>query len=193
MRQFATEQNHELNRQVVEQFLEHFIRNSEIDVDRTSNAISEEWRNLEADFVKRSDAIFGIHSNFWPVTGYLTTNSRCTYQIEKGEFFVYLLSSSPIANVMHELFHFYTWYAFHQRLDEYGVDRGAYNDFKEALTVLLNVEFTDLMQGAIDRGYPQHVKLREDIDTLWRRDRSLTSIVEDLFGNKTEPLPPTIH
>lgn len=165
MRLFAKEREHELNQQAVGLFLERFIRENEIDAARLTSAIAGEWLNLEADFIKKSDALFGIRSDFWPLTGYLSTNSRCTYQIGKSKFFVYMLADTPAADVMHELFHFYTWYAFHWRLDEYGIDEGAYNDFKEALTVLLNVEYANLMRGATDRGYSQHAELREEIRT----------------------------
>lgn len=195
MRLFARRPEHGLDQQDVGLFLEDFIRQNEIDVGRLSSAIAEEWSSLEANFIKQSDALFGIRSNFWPLTGYLSTNSRCTYQIGKSKFFVYMLADIPAANVMHELFHFYTWYAFHWRLDEYGIDEGAYNDFKEALTVLLNVEYTNLMRGATDRGYSQHAELRKEIRTLWLENRSLASIVDALFADKSRQHSPpsTIH
>lgn len=195
MRLFSTQRAHELTPQTVEPFLEHFIRENEIDVVRLTGAIADEWSNVEADFIKKSDALFGIRSDFWPLTGYLSTNSRCTYQIGKRKFFLYMLADVPSADVMHELFHFYTWHAFHRRLDEYGIDESAYNDFKEALTVLLNVEYTNLMRGATDRGYSQHAELRETIRTLWLENRSLASIMDALFTGKNEwhlP-PPTSH
>lgn len=195
MRAFLAEPLHELDQQVVGRFLESFHRVNEIDVTRITRAVGEEWRNLEASFIKRSDTLFGIRSDFWPLVGYLSTNSRCTYQIKKSEFFVYMLADNWAANIMHELFHFYTWYAFHWRLDKYGVDEGAYNDFKEALTVLLNVEFKDIMSDATDFGYPQHAKLRENIRVLWLEGHSLASIAEDLLSNSGLPYPSswTVH
>ncbi len=195
MRLFSLQPEHELNQQVVGLFLVRFIRENTIDIPRLRSTIAEEWSYVEVDFINRSDTLFGIRSEFWPLVGYLSTNSRCTYQIEKNEFFVYMLADAPIANVMHELFHFYTWYAFHCRLVKYGIDEGAYNDFKEALTVLLNVEYVDIMGGAIDSGYSQHAELREEIRALWLENRNLASIVNVLFAGENEQHspPPAIH
>ena len=74
---------------------------------------------------------------------------------------------------MHELLHFYTWYAFHDELMGHGVDEKRYNDIKESLTELLNLEFPDLMAGILDKGYPQHAKTRQKVRELWIATKDL--------------------
>jgi hypothetical protein len=71
---------------------------------------------------------------------------------------------------MHELWHFYTW-------EKFGPDEptrlGAekYNDLKESLTVLLNIECQHLLpEGDMDKGYPQHQDLRLRIMELWKQN-----------------------
>ncbi len=58
-----------------------------------------------------------------------------------------------------------------------------YNELKEALTVLLNVECRDLLpSGIIDRGYPQHQELRQRILELWSKDRNMDNLWQVLMA-----------
>ncbi len=76
---------------------------------------------------------------------------------------------------MHELWHFYTWYRFGLYEEKIGKQR--YNDIKEALTVLLNVECKDLLpEDKQDNGYEQHKELREQILQIWSRDKNIENL-----------------
>ena len=136
-----------------------------------------QWDRAEVTFVERAQRIFGIalpHT----VTAYITHDQRCTYAIAQHYFFVSATASSVRLIVMHELFHFYTWYAYGRDATARGLSKSTYNNIKEALTVLLNEEFADLLDGAIDRGYPQHAALRAHILTAWRATRSLQRVID---------------
>jgi hypothetical protein len=76
---------------------------------------------------------------------------------------------------MHELWHFYTWYKFGKQIMK---NKGPqkYNDAKEALTVLLNSECADLMDGEIDLGYPQHQQLRDIAIEKWKKTKDIESV-----------------
>jgi hypothetical protein len=77
---------------------------------------------------------------------------------------------------MHELWHFYTWYGLGENQEE-ELGKEKFNDLKEALTVLLNVECKDLMpEGVIDVGYPQHQEIREEILKYWANDKNINSL-----------------
>ena len=72
---------------------------------------------------------------------------------------------------MHELWHFYTWEKFGEReMIRLGMNK--YNDVKEALTILLNLECSDLM-NANDLGYPQHQNLRKIIADTWLKTKNI--------------------
>jgi hypothetical protein len=83
---------------------------------------------------------------------------------------------------MHELWHFYTWYKFGEDEQErLGMEK--YNDIKEALTVLLNVECEHLLpEGVTDYGYPQHQELRKEILSLWQENPDIDFIWKKLTG-----------
>jgi hypothetical protein len=79
---------------------------------------------------------------------------------------------------MHELWHFYTWQVFGREWEN-KLGKQKYNEIKEALTVLLNVECKNLLpEGITDNGYPQHKELREKIVVEWEKDKN----IEKLWG-----------
>ena len=82
---------------------------------------------------------------------------------------------------MHELWHFYTWYSLGIDQEE-KLGKQKYNNIKEALTVLLNVECKDLMlEGAYDSGYPQHKELRDKIIELWEKEKNISKLWEQII------------
>ena len=82
---------------------------------------------------------------------------------------------------MHELLHFYTWHAFGKKLVDEGLSKLAYNDIKESLTELLNLEFSDLMGGKLDTGYPQHQEMRKKIKEVWKSEKDIDKLVLNLI------------
>ncbi len=78
---------------------------------------------------------------------------------------------------MHELLHFYTWQTLHDELVGQGIDEKRYNDVKESLTELLNIEYADLMGGTIDDGYAQHAEMRKKVRELWLATKDLRGTI----------------
>jgi hypothetical protein len=78
--------------------------------------------------------------------------------------------------IMHELWHFYTWQGLGVNQEEI-LGPQKYNDIKEALTGLLNVECRDLLtEDMTDAGYPQHQDLRKQILKYWEKDRNIKNL-----------------
>lgn len=74
---------------------------------------------------------------------------------------------------MHELWHFYTWYKFGFEWEE-KLGKEKYNNLKESLTVLLNVECVNLLKEKVyDNGYPQHQELRKNILKIWNKNKDI--------------------
>ena len=83
---------------------------------------------------------------------------------------------------IHELWHFYTWYSVGKKLEK-ELGNVKYNDLKESLTVLLNVECADLMPAGVkDEGYPQHQQMREKILQKWAEHKDLNYILHECFN-----------
>ncbi len=156
-------------------FVDECIAENQIDIQRCVANFQKDWESIAAEFQKRAEAIFGI-SLPNDVVAYLTINSRCPYSIQDSFFYVSLQSTQAQRTTMHELWHFYTWYGLGiNQEDKLGKQK--YNDLKEALTVLLNVECRDLLpDGMTDAGYFQHQEIRQRILQHWVGDRSIQDL-----------------
>lgn len=81
-----------------------------------------------------------------------------------------------VVSIGHELLyiHFHDYYleSIKKRI---GSDKT--HDLREALTVLLNLEFRDLLIG-FDEGYEQHRELREFIILEWQNERDFDKLLE---------------
>lgn len=175
----------------VKAFIEEQDEISSFDASKEIIAIEERWKIAERIFIERVETIFGISYPAPIITVYLTHNERCTYNIEQNYFFVRIGSEFSTNTLMHELLHFYTWHAFGEELLEEGLSKLAYNDIKESLTELLNLEFFDLMSGKQDVGYPQHQEMRAKIREMWEARKNIAEIIKSLAseqGKSSRPL-----
>lgn len=168
--------------QRVRDFLEAYTKKISFNPTASVQKLDNAWQKIAAVFFSRLEQLFKISYPSPHITAYLTTNQRCTYNIFENYFFVNFSSKSPSRTIMHELFHFYTWHAFHADLVAAGINEDQYNDVKESLTVLLNTEFVDLMEGAQDDGYPQHVEMRKMVQELWQNTKDLRKVVFGVFS-----------
>jgi len=163
---------------LIEDFIKKYTTN--LDISFILVDIESSWQSIHDRFIERTEKIFGIKYPYEKVTAYLTTNERCSYNTKENYFFVYIQSQHPNRTIMHELFHFYTSHVFYEEMMEKGITKEKYNDIKESLTVLLNVEFSDLLNGAVDYGYPQHQEMRAKIRDIWIFDKNIKKIIAEL-------------
>jgi len=162
-------------------FVEKYISDNNIVINDFINKYQEEWSIVSDKYQKIAEKIFGV-SLPKDIIAYLTINDRCPYKIKENFFFVTMPSDLHLRKIiMHELWHFYTWYKFgHIWEDKIGKEK--YNEIKESLTVLLNVECKDLMPEEIsDKGYPQHKELREKILKLWEETEDIDKVWDNLI------------
>lgn len=154
-------------------FINSYLQENNISTLESINQYEAEWREVADEYHQRAEAIFEIKLPE-EITVYLTINNRCPYNIAENLFYASFPSESVRLTIMHELWHFYTWYGLGVDQEE-KLGKETYNDLKEALTVLLNEECADLMpEGIRDNGYPQHSELRTEIQKLWTEKRDIS-------------------
>ncbi|MEX1014930.1 MAG: hypothetical protein WDZ80_07280 [Candidatus Paceibacterota bacterium] len=161
-------------------FIDRYIAENEIDISQSIKDFQNEWEIVSSEFQKRAEKIFNttIPND---IVAYLTINSRCPYNIKENFFYVSLSSTKVRGTIMHELWHFYTWYGLGSDQEE-KLGKQKYNDLKEALTVLLNVECKDLFtEDAIDTGYSKHQEIRVKILEYWKKDRNIKNLWNHLL------------
>lgn len=163
----------------IAEFIDNFLSEQNISIEESINRYTDEWSKISADYHERAQKIFNT-SLPESITVYLTINNRCPYSINENMFYVSFPRESVRKTIMHELWHFYTWYGLGADQEE-KLGKQNYNDLKEALTILLNEECSDLMPGgATDEGYPQHHDLREKIAGLWKKYKNINLVWKKL-------------
>ncbi len=165
-------------------FIAKYIEDQHINIIERVEQIKNNWLPIQYAFIKRCEIIFDTVYPQEDIHIYLTTNGRCTYSIEKGFFFVRIQSANANPTIMHELFHFYTYHVFYKKIKDAGLTDLEYNNIKESLTELLNIDFHDLMGGIVDKGYIQHQKMRKDIRDYYSKNKSIVGVVDFLIQSK---------
>lgn len=179
---FIKEQGEDFEPAKIDAFIQKYVSDKGINLDEAVLALGLKWQMIEDTFVKKAESIFNMKYPHDSITGYLTTNGRCTYSVVNNYFFVYVYAENTNAIVMHELLHFYTWHKYHDVLIAKGLSEQNFNDIKEALTELLNIEFKSELGDYEDKGYVQHRVLRQEIKRLWLEHKNLDTVIENISG-----------
>lgn len=164
----------------VNQFIDAYLIQSNIDIQNEMRLIESDWSSISDEYHRRAQQIFGTEL-LQDITAYMTINSRCPYSIDAHMFYVVAGSPSHARKtIMHELWHFYTWYGL-GAAEEQRLGAEKYNTLKESLTVLLNIECNDLLPaGLVDGGYTQHQDIRKEIIRFWEKDKNIKNLWEHL-------------
>ncbi len=162
-------------------FIDKYLVDKKINIQEYITNYQKDWDTISDQYKKVAERVFKV-SLPEDITAYLTVNDRCPYSI-KDNFFLVSVPYSLMRNIaMHELWHFYTWYKFGIVWEE-KLGKQKYNELKEALTVLLNIECKDLLAGGKqDNGYPQHKELREKTTQLWNESKDIDIIWTQLVS-----------
>jgi len=161
------------NKEKVREFVRLYIKENNLDAEKTTISLQKNWDLISNEFEKRAERVFGLNI-MDNVIAYLTITGRFPYNPEKKYFYVSIKKSNANSTAMHELWHFYTHRKFEHTISLIGQSK--FNDIKEALSVLLNIECLDLMNGEIDNGYPQHQELRRLITETWLKTKDVDEV-----------------
>ena len=140
--------------------------------------LQEAWDNINDEFFKRLEKIMKKPICSKDFTGYITTMGRCPYDYKEPSFMVSLFYPLPHAlvtcghEIMHIQFHDTYWKDIERK-----IGKKKTSDLKEALTILLNLEFRDLWFME-DMGYKPHKDLRKFIEDEWRNEKDFDVLIE---------------
>jgi hypothetical protein len=157
-------------------FITKYLSDEKIDMNEKVKNVEVAWRTIEEEFLRRIERIFEIKEQIDLIRIYLTTDTRCSYNTEQGYFFVSISRMGQNKTIMHELMHFWTWWKFHDEVESGRLTKGRYNDIKESLTELLNLECEDLLGDIRDGGYPQHKEMRALIRKEWLKTKNIKQV-----------------
>ncbi len=141
--------------------------------------INSEWLKREEKFIKRLEKIHKHPFKFKGIRGVLSTGPMYGYSTKDKWFAAKMLSNKFIVldAAMHELMHFMFHEYYWNECKKAGLAEEKIWAVKEALTVLLNVEFADMMFG-FDKGYEPHKRMREAIAKAWAKDPDFDKVLK---------------
>ncbi|HMP67454.1 MAG TPA: hypothetical protein PKA60_01770 [Candidatus Paceibacterota bacterium] len=165
--------------EVVARFVQKYLLEEGINLEKSVAKYQNDWDTIADKYHKIAQQVFEATLTH-NITGYLTINNRCPYNIQDNYFFVTVPTLSSQRTTMHELWHFYTWQKFGAE-EQNKLGKEKYNDLKESLTVLLNAECRHLLpNGVEDKGYPQHQVLRNKILELWEKNQDIKYVWDNI-------------
>ena len=140
-------------------------------------SVQKLWDFINKEFFSRMNKIMKKEYNK-DIKGYITTIPICPYDPDEPSFMVSSLYSlqSAMANCGHEIMHLYFHDFYWEKVEE-KIGKGRTGDLKEALTVLLNLEFRDLWLFN-DNGYEKHKELRRFIFESWKKEKDFDELLK---------------
>lgn len=141
---------------------------------------SDAWKAIEVEYFNLLKIIFNKTLKEKEIKGFLTQSGMCPYNPDNNKpfFMVYIFQSIPSAmmNIAHEVMHVYFHWLYGDLEKELGEEK--FNILKESITILLDLEFKDLLI-VNDRGYDSHKELRELISRVWKTKKSFNDVLTE--------------
>lgn len=140
--------------------------------------IQEAWNTINDEYFKRLELITKRKFKFERINAYITTVMRCPYDPKEPSFMVSFFRdiSNALLTCGHELMHIQFHNTYWEDVEKkIGENKTA--DLKEALTVLLNLEFKDLW-FVEDKGYDSHKELRAFIEKEWKQEKDFERLLK---------------
>jgi len=137
------------------------------------------WRVIEKKYFERLENVTKRKICSSAFTATLTTIRVCPYSYENKSF-MFSFMASPVANITtcaHEILHIQIINSYQSLLrKEFKKGSKIKWHLLEALTVLLNEEFKDILPF-FDMGYPEHNELREVLKNEWRKNKDFETFL----------------
>jgi len=141
-------------------------------------SVNESWNKINDEFFKRLEKIMKKPIYRGSFIGYLTFIKKCPYSLKENSF--YFNFFSPIVGTLktagHEIMHLHFHNTYWNQIEK-EIGNKKTHDLKEALTVLLNLEFKDLW-FVEDSGYDIHKELRQFIAKEWKKEKDFEVLLE---------------
>ncbi len=147
----------------------------------------DSWNKVEDVYISKMEE---IHKNYFfynVVLGVLSTSPGGWGFNLKGDNPWFACPNKKnerfLKVAMHEIMHgFFIKYFREKCKKNFGLSNNQLWDVQESLTVLLNIELSDILPQE-DLGYPQHQELREEIKKIWLKTKDIDETLNHICKN----------
>lgn len=175
--------NDEAKEAIVRKCLNEFSKEEKTMIEAQITALQTVWEEKEGRFIQRMEKYFGSPFNISEYSVYFTSLGISPYNLREKTFMVRLISSLPeqIGTICHELMHLYFMNGFQIYLAQNGLDEDQILNINEALTILLNFEFSDYIVLPEKNKKPSTYPLQDEIVKMYRDGKEFPAILDRLI------------
>lgn len=169
-----------------QKFVEKYIKENprakykNLVIGKEIQALEKSWKLVEKNYFKTLAEITQRPVFAEKFDCFFTTGVMCPYNENENWFMVSMWHSIPasITTICHEVMHLQFLHYYKSHLKKNGLKNNQIENLKEALTFLLNEKEFDEIILCDDNGYPEHQKLRKELQEVWRKNRNLEKLLE---------------
>ena len=145
-------------------------------IEKSIKSLKKAWEKIEGEYFKKLEKITKKPVDF-EIKAFITTISKCPYNSQQNWLMVSFLSNlnNALKILGHEIMHLHFHKYYFEDLSR-KIGKEKTHEIKEALTVLLNLEFMDLWDS-YDQGYEAHKELRELIAENWNKTKNFELLI----------------
>ncbi len=142
------------------------------------NSVNKAWNKISEEYFNRLENITKKKFPYEELTANITTINTCPYDPIKKSFMISLYYSllHALNAIGHELMHLHFHHYYFEDVKKQ-IGNTKTHDLKEALTILLNLEFKDLWFYE-DKGYSAHKELRKFIEREWNKKKDFDKLLD---------------
>lgn len=169
--------------EIVRKCLVEFSKEEKTMIEAQIKALEEVWAEKEGRFIQRMEKYFGSNFNVPSYDVYMTSLGISPYSYQEQWFMVRLISSLPvqIGTICHELMHLYFMNSFQIYLAQRGLSHDQIMEINEAITILLNFEFSDYIILPEKNEKPTTYPLQNEIVKMYRDNKDFSVILDRLI------------
>lgn len=165
---------------IIRNFLEKFQKDKNSFIETSIRSIEALWHEKEADYLKRLSDCFGKEVFFDSIGVNFTTLGICPYNTRENSFYLSFWQNlaDQVGGICHETMHLMFRHHFQDYCSAKGLTPEEVLIINEAMVVLLNFKFFDLIIVPEQNNKPTTLPLQSHIADLCRQKKDFNYILE---------------
>ena len=164
--------------------LKNFYKKNESYFLEQKKSLEKLWFTREKIFIKNLESYLRVKVGKEIYNGYFTTLMTAPFDVKNKSFYILLHGKSlatQVNNICHEVFHIIFLSNYYGKMVKAGLSEGAILDINESLTILLNLEFKELLITPENNNKPSTFDLQEEVIKSYKNKEPFDILLEKLI------------